>query len=79
LVVIHKCVYLHISINKKNMKTKEQIEWEVMILETTMLKVKQEFEEGKIDEYAYKVVTDGYRTELKVLNWVLGNSKNYFL
>jgi hypothetical protein len=61
------------------MKTKEQIEWEVMILETSMLKVKQEFEEGKIDEYAYKVVTDGYRLELKVLNWVLGNSKNYFL
>jgi hypothetical protein len=61
------------------MKTKEQIEWEVMILETSMLKVKKEFEEGEIDEYAYKVVTDGYRLELKVLNWVLGNSKNYFL
>jgi hypothetical protein len=61
------------------MKTKEQIEWEVMILETSMLKVKQELEEGKIGEYAYEILTDGYRTELKALNWVLGNSKNYFL
>jgi hypothetical protein len=54
-----------------DMRTEEEIRFEITVLEATILKVLQNLEDGEIDAYAADYCISSYKADIKVLKWVL--------